>query len=82
MSSNVASQGETVAIWCSSYGYPKPACQMHHEGVLVNVNESTFVIRNFTAEDQGEYMCNCSNAVGAQKVNVTLFLYGKSFSVR
>ena len=77
MTSNVAALGETVAIRCSSHGYPKPVCQIYRESDLVNVNESIFVIRNFTVADKGDYTCNCSNAVGAEKVNVTLLLYGE-----
>ncbi|XP_078354327.1 uncharacterized protein LOC144638916 [Oculina patagonica] len=74
-SNNVAGLGETVAIRCSSNGYPKPVCRIYRAGVLINVNGSVFVIRNFTVADQGEYTCNCSNAAGAEKVNVTLLLY-------
>ena len=77
MSNNVASLGETVDLRCSSYGYPNPLCRIYRKSALVNVNGSVLVIRNFTAADQGEYMCNCSNAVGAEVVNITLFLYGE-----
>ena len=77
MSSNVADLGEAVAIRCSSYGYPKPVCRIYHEGALVNINESVYVIRNFTAANQGEYSCNCSNAAAAEEVNVTLYIYGE-----
>ena len=77
MSSNAASLGEAVAIWCSSQGYPKPICRIYHESALVKINESVYVIRNFTVANQGEYICNCSNAAGAEEVNVTLYLYGE-----
>lgn len=77
VSSNVAALGEAVGIWCSSDGYPKPVCRIYHEGSLVNINESVYVIRNFTAANQGEYTCNCSNAASAEEVNVTLYLYGE-----
>ena len=77
MSSNVAALGEAVAIWCSSHGYPKPVCRIYHEGSLVNTNESVYIIGNFTAANQGEYTCNCSNAAAAEEVNVTLYLYGE-----
>ncbi|KAL9964706.1 hypothetical protein ACROYT_G028382 [Oculina patagonica] len=75
VSANVAALGETVAILCSSQGYPKPVCRIHHHGNLVNVNGSVFVIQNFTAADQGEYKCNCSNAAAVEEVNITLTLY-------
>ena len=77
LSSNAASLGEAVGIWCSSHGYPKPVCRIYHEGALVNINESVYVIRNFTLANQGEYTCNCSNAAAAEEVNVTLYLYGE-----
>ena len=77
VSSNAASLGEAVGIWCSSHGYPKPVCRIYHEGALVNINESVYVIRNFTLANQGEYTCNCSNAAAAEEVNVTLYLYGE-----
>ena len=77
VSSNAASLGEAVAIWCSSHGYPKPICRIYHEGALVNINESVYVIRNFTVADQGEYTCNCSNAAAAEEVNITLYLHGE-----
>ncbi|XP_078352588.1 uncharacterized protein LOC144637397 isoform X1 [Oculina patagonica] len=75
VSNNVAGLGETVAIRCSSNGYPKPVCRIYREGVLIYVNGSVFLIRNFAVADQGKYTCNCSNAVGAEKVNVILLLY-------
>ena len=77
VSRNVAAFGEAVAIWCSSHGHPKPVCRIYHEGSLVNINESAYVIRNFTAANQGDYTCNCSNAAAAEEVNVTLYLYGE-----
>ena len=77
VSSNAASLGEAVGIWCSSHGYPRPVCRIYHEGALVNINERVYVIRNFTLANQGEYTCNCSNAAAAEKVNVTLYLYGE-----
>ena len=78
VSSNVAALGEAVAIRCSSLGYPKPVCRIYHEGALVNVSDSVYVIRNFTAANQGEYTCNCSNAAATEEVNVILYLYGES----
>lgn len=73
----MAALGEAVAILCSSQGFPKPVCRIYHHGNLVNVNGSIYVIQNFTAADQGEYKCNCSNAAAVVEVNITLALYGK-----
>ncbi|KAJ7371578.1 hypothetical protein OS493_024253 [Desmophyllum pertusum] len=75
VSANVADLGDTVAIQCSSHGYPTPVCRIYHQGNLVNVNGSVYVIRNFTAADQGKYTCNCSNVAGVKEVNATLALY-------
>ena len=77
MSYNVAALGEHVALHCSSSGFPVPVCYLYRKGNLTNASERSFVIRNFTAADQGEYMCNCSNAAGVDKVNITLSLYGE-----
>ena len=77
VSANVAALGETVAVLCASQGYPKPVCRIYHEGNLVNVNGSVYIIQNFTPADQGEYKCNCSNAAAVEEVNITLALYGK-----
>ena len=77
VSANVAALGEGVTIWCSSSGYPKPICRIYHDSALVNVSDSVYVIRNFTAADQGEYTCNCSNVAAVEEVNVTVILYGE-----
>lgn len=73
----MAALGEAVAVLCTSQGYPKPVCRIYHEGNLVNVNGSVYIIQNFTPADQGEYKCNCSNAAAVEEVNITLALYGK-----
>ena len=44
---------------------------------MTKANESRLVIQNFTAADQGEYLCNCSNKAGVDEANVTLSLYGE-----
>jgi len=75
VSYNVAALGERVAIQCSSNGFPRPVCQIYRKGDLINVNGSVYVIQNFTAADQGEYTCNCSNVAGVDEANVTLTLY-------
>lgn len=75
VSSNAAALGETVAILCSSQGYPKPVCRIYRDGNLMD--GGVYVIQNFTAEDQGEYRCNCSNVAAVEEVNLTIVLYGK-----
>ena len=77
VSYNVAALGEHLAIQCSSNGFPVPVCLLYFKGNLLSVNASVYVIQNFTAADQGEYTCNCSNVAGVDKVNITIYLYGK-----
>ena len=77
VSYNVAALGEHVAIHCSSNGFPAPVCRLYHKGSLLSVNASVYVIQNFTAADQGEYTCTCSNVAGVDEVNITIYLYGR-----
>ena len=76
VSYNAAALGEQVAVECSANGFPEPVCQLYREGNLININGSVFVVQNFTAADQGEYTCNCSNVAGVDEAQVTLSLYG------
>ena len=64
-------------LQCSSNGFPAPVCRLYHKGNLLSVNSSVYVIQTFTAADQGEYTCNCSNVAGVDEANITLALYGR-----
>lgn len=67
--------GDAVVIKCSSNGYPTPVCRIQREDNSFNINESVYVIQNFTPVDQGHYLCSCSNVAGVMKANITLALY-------
>ena len=44
---------------------------------MVSANGSVYVIQNFTAVDQGQYVCNCSNVAAVAEANVTVTLYSR-----
>lgn len=74
---NVAVKGQVVMLYCSSDGFPEPVCQFYKDEQLVSVNGSGYIVQNFTAADEGEYTCKCSNVAGEDMANITLVLYGK-----
>ena len=77
VSHNAVASGENVALQCLSNGFPVPVCRLYRERSVINTNGSDFVIQNFTADDQGEYYCNCSNIAGVDKATIMLALYGE-----
>ena len=77
VSHNAVASGENVALQCLSRAFSVPVCRFYRERNVMNASESEFVFQNFTAADQGEYYCNCSNIAGVDQATIILALYGE-----
>lgn len=76
VSFNAAMPGDAVAIFCTTDANPNAACEVHHHGNKLTAGSGSYLIRNFTSSDQGEYNCTCSNILGMGYGVKTLTVYG------
>ena len=65
-----AKEGQSISLYCSAAGYPKPKYQWVFENKTVS-SSSVFTISNVFRRNEGVYSCMVQNSLG----EVTLILY-------
>lgn len=68
-----AQEGETVTLRCIAYGNPQPeivwlrgGTEVYFDGVrIIQEADDSLVIRDVQQADQGDYVCEASNGIGA-----------------
>ena len=76
-----ASAGEDIGFDCEVGGDPEPTILWHREdGKFApgrySIQNSRLVIENVTPKDEGVYVCEAQNTVGAISVSSSLSVHG------
>ena len=85
-SNTVATEGNTVLLYCTGYGNPLPSIMWYYNGTTINYHNTTttnmytvhsvLVLTNVSSHDSGVYRCQLTSVLNTTSHDIVLTVLG------